>query len=109
MKFRVQQLDLPHGRIRLFQRTWYLLCTQNSSDEDWSCRRVNDLQLGEALRCLGFEDYRDADVIFQQTRAAVREFGLGQGFIECDLEHKHNQGPVRHRGDLRERSEGGAA
>lgn len=98
MRFRVQQLDLPHGRIRLFQRTWYLLCTQESPVDEWAGRRVHDLQLGDALQGLGFEDYRDAYEIFQQARAAVREFGLGQGYIEYDLEAQHDRGPVRHRG-----------
>lgn len=98
MRFRVQQLDLPHGRIRLFQRTWYLFCTQESPVDEWACGRVNDLQLGDALRGLGFEDYRDSYEIFQQARAAVREFGLGQGYIEYDLEAQHDRGPVRQRG-----------
>lgn len=98
MRFRVQQLDLPHGRIRLFQRTWYLFCTQESPVDGWACRRVNDLQLGDALRGLGFEDYRDSYEIFQQARAAIRKFGLGQGYIEYDLEAQHVRGPVRHQG-----------
>lgn len=100
MRFRVQQLDDGNKR-----RAGYLLCTQHSASDAWDCRAVNDLQLDKALRSFGFEDHREASVIYQQARAAVREFGLGQGYIEYDLESQ--QDPVRHQGDLRE-TQGGA-
>jgi hypothetical protein len=43
----------------------------------------------------------DAYEIYRQTRATVREFGLGAGYIEYDLDREQDRGPIRFQGTLR--------
>ncbi|MGH3338159.1 MAG: hypothetical protein ACRDPL_04920, partial [Propionibacteriaceae bacterium] len=93
MRFRVQQLDNRENR--------FVLCVQPSASDPWRCRIVRARQLQQILDWLGFEDYRDAYEIYRQTRAAVREFGLGAGYIEYDLDREQDRGPIRFQGTLR--------
>src|SRR5829696_1896555 len=93
MRFRVQQLDNRENR--------FVLCVQPSASDPWRCRIVRARQLQQILDWLGFEDYRCAYEIYRQTRAAVREFGLGAGYIEYDLDREQDRGPIRFQGTLR--------
>lgn len=93
MRFRVQQLDHREKR--------FVLCTQPSAGDPWRCRVVRAHQLQQLLDWLGFADHRDAYEIYQQARAAVREFGLGSGYIEYDLNREQDRGPERLLGTLR--------
>ena len=93
MRFKVQQLDQSGDK--------FVLCTQPSAGDPWGCRIVRASRLQQVLDWLGFEDHRDAYEIYQQARAAVREFGLGTGYIEYDLDREQDRGAKRFQGTLR--------
>ena len=78
-----------------------MLCTQPSASDPWRCPVVRARQVQQLLDWLGFEDHRDAHEVYQQARAAAREFGLGTGYIQYDLDREQNRGPERSQGSLR--------
>ncbi len=81
VKMKLQQIDgNHHGGSR------FVLCLQYDHEQGWDCRAVRQAQLDKTLGGLGFEDDRDTVEIYQQARAAVREFGLGVGYVEFAIE-----------------------